>query len=108
MLGEPYVTLLQPTMIMAVVAKLPTTRAAIRRRLGHSQPLTTVCRRYRVRSAIAGSFQSAPPPVRLVQDWRKMEAPGTRGDKVTAKVRSAENIRADHVEHIYRLTRSGN
>ena len=96
MLGEPSVTLLQPTMIMAVVAKLPTTRAAIRRRFGHGQPVSTVCRRYRVRSTIAGSFQSAPPPVRVVQDWRKIEAPGTRGVKVNRQVRSAENIRAHH------------
>jgi hypothetical protein len=58
----PWVTLVQPTMIMAMAARLPITRAAIRSLLRDSPPISTVCRRYRFRSAIAGS--STPHPRR--------------------------------------------
>jgi hypothetical protein len=65
--------LLQPTMTIADAATLPTIDAAIRSRFGHSHPVTTVCRRYRVTPAIAGSLQSATPPVRVGQDWTRMD-----------------------------------
>ena len=66
--GVPDVTLLQPTMIIAIAARLPMTRAAIRSRLRDSQPISTVCRRYRFGLSIAGSFQTAPPAVRVGHD----------------------------------------
>jgi hypothetical protein len=54
--GLPDVTLLQPTMIIAVAASVPITRAAIRTRLRDDPPISTVCRRYRFVPAVAGSF----------------------------------------------------
>src|SRR3954467_14378548 len=51
--GLPEVTLLQPTMTIAVAARVPITRAAMRSRLRRSPPISTVCRRYRFRPSIA-------------------------------------------------------
>jgi hypothetical protein len=71
-------------MIIAVAAELPTTRAAIRRRLGHSQPVTTVCRRYRVRSA------------KRVHSVHTPTGASGAGLEKDGQVLSVENIRADH------------
>src|SRR5882724_1985683 len=66
--GLPEVTLLQPTMTIAMAARLPIARAAIPSRWPDSPPISTVCRRYRFGPSIAGSFQSAPPAVRVGHD----------------------------------------
>src|SRR4051794_3076255 len=66
--GEPEVTLLHPTMIIAVAARMPIHRATIRTRFPHTPAISTVCRRYRFERSVAASFHSAHPAVQLGQD----------------------------------------